>query len=133
MSHPSKIDVLRRARALGYFNILYFVGTESPELNVARVAQRVALGGHDVPEDRIVARYKTTMALLPKAVAECDRTVLFDNSYHDAPGGPVKLSPFCEIIRKSQKIEMAPQAPGNNLFGDAGPVPGWMRKIAWES
>jgi len=37
MSHPSKIDVLKQARSLGYSNVLYFVALESPELNVARV------------------------------------------------------------------------------------------------
>ena len=65
MSHPSKIEVLKQARHLGYTVVLYFVGTESPALNVERVKQRVALGGHDVPHDRIVARYERTMALLP--------------------------------------------------------------------
>ena len=41
-------------------------------INIARVAQRVAQGGHDVPRDRIVARYHRTMALLPDAIVAAD-------------------------------------------------------------
>jgi len=94
MSHPSKIDLLRQARAAGFQVLLYFVSTEAPELNVARVRQRVALGGHPVPEDRIVARYARTMALLPDAVEQADRVVLFDNSTRAEARGPVILRPF---------------------------------------
>jgi predicted ABC-type ATPase len=101
MSHPSKIAVMAQARALGYFNVLYFVATETPELNIARVRQRVALGGHDVPEERIVSRYRRTLALLPDAIAQSDRVILFDNSYRDGPDSVVSLAPFCEISRKT--------------------------------
>ncbi len=98
MSHPSKIDVLKQAKALGYFNVLYFVGTELPELNISRVRQRVGLGGHDVPDDRIIARYSRAMTLLPLAIAQCDRVVLFDNSYRFLPDTQVVFEPFCEIL-----------------------------------
>lgn len=81
MSHPSKLDVLRTARLRGFRTALYFIATASPELNVSRVRQRVALGGHDVPEDRIRARYVRTLRLLPEALRLADVSVLFDNSY----------------------------------------------------
>ena len=80
MSHPSKIEILKRAKARDFLVIVYFVSISDPRINVARVAQRVASGGHDVPEDRIVARYARAMAQLPDAVAVADRTYLFDNS-----------------------------------------------------
>lgn len=41
MSHPSKLEFLREARALGYRAYLYFVATNDPNLNVARVRRRV--------------------------------------------------------------------------------------------
>jgi predicted ABC-type ATPase len=102
MSHPSKIEFLREAREAGYRIVLFFVALESPDLNVARVRQRVALGGHDVPEDRIRSRYNNVMALLPKAIKYTDRTVLFDNSYRSYAGGPVQLTAVCEILRKEK-------------------------------
>ena len=61
MSHESKVDFMQRASAAGYTAALYFVATGDPLLNVERVRNRVTLGGHDVPEDRIVARYHRTL------------------------------------------------------------------------
>jgi predicted ABC-type ATPase len=84
MSHPSKIDILVRAKAAGFFVQLFFVGTDDPQTNIERVSLRVAQGGHDVPRDRIVSRWNRTMALLHSAIQASDRSFLFDNS---AAGG----------------------------------------------
>jgi predicted ABC-type ATPase len=54
MSHPSKIDILVRAKEAGFFVQLFFVGTDDPRTNIERVALRVQQGGHDVPTDKIV-------------------------------------------------------------------------------
>jgi predicted ABC-type ATPase len=35
----------------------HFVCTVDPAINIDRVAQRVALGGHDVPSDKIINRF----------------------------------------------------------------------------
>ena len=51
-SHPAKIDILRRAQAAGFKTYMYFVATENPVINVNRIKERVALGGHDVPEEK---------------------------------------------------------------------------------
>jgi predicted ABC-type ATPase len=104
MSHPSKVDVLRDARARGFRALLYFVATESPSLNVARVRQRVALGGHDVPEDRIRARYVRTLALLADAIEAADDAVLFDNSY-----GEPTIRPF--FRRRDGAVTVDPPTP----------------------
>jgi predicted ABC-type ATPase len=80
MSHPSKVDFMVRAADAGYDVTIYFVCTSDPEINVARVKNRVALGGHDVPRQRIVARYWRTLELLSLAALVARRTVLFDNS-----------------------------------------------------
>ncbi len=60
--------------------MLVFVGTADPAINLDRVAQRVEEGGHDVPADRIVARYSRTMDLLPRAVEQSHKALIFDNS-----------------------------------------------------
>jgi predicted ABC-type ATPase len=74
MSHPSKVETLELAKAAGFFVQLYFVGIDDPQTNVDRVASRVAQGGHDVPEDRIIARWYRTMGLLARVVAAADRS-----------------------------------------------------------
>ncbi len=87
MSHPSKIDEMRAAKAAGYQLVFIGVALQEPELSVQRVALRVSEGGHDVPEDRIIARYHRTLALMPEAIGLADRALLFDNSDSDA--GPM--------------------------------------------
>jgi predicted ABC-type ATPase len=101
---------------LGYAIVVYFVATESPDLNIARVRQRVALGGHDAPEERIAARYRRTMDLLPDAIARSDRVPLFDNSYRQSRKGHVLLAPFLEAeisgIPPSLTVTRSKTAPG---------------------
>lgn len=45
MSFPDKVALLQTAKELGYKTYLYFVATESPLINIARVAYRVKMGG----------------------------------------------------------------------------------------
>jgi predicted ABC-type ATPase len=80
MSHPSKLEFMRRARSLGYHVTLFFVAIADPRINVARVASRVKRGGHDVDEERIIARWYRTLNALADAVAAADRSVIFDNT-----------------------------------------------------
>jgi len=57
MSHHSHIDYMWRAAKMGFQVRFYFVATDDPAINLDRVANRVAHGGHDVPTDRIIGRY----------------------------------------------------------------------------
>lgn len=75
-----KLDFLRRAGTLGYTVVLCFIGLDSPELSDERVAMRVAQGGHDVPTDKLVARYPRTIENLARAVRELPHVLVFDNS-----------------------------------------------------
>ena len=80
MSSPDKVALLKQAQSLGYRTYLYYIATEDPAINVARVKARVNLGGHDVPEDKIVSRYARSLNLLLEAVKRTHRAYLFDNS-----------------------------------------------------
>lgn len=79
-SHSSKVDFMRESSQAGYKVYLYFVGTESPEINQFRVRSRVAKGGHNVPEDKILSRYDRSMNLLMAAAQCCYQAFFFDNS-----------------------------------------------------
>lgn len=138
MSHPSKIDLLGEARALGYSVVTYFVALEEPRLNVERVRQRVQLGGHPVPEDRIILRYQRCLDLLPAAIRECDRLVMFDNSYRRKALLPVVLVPFCDVRRVSRRAKKSVfryfGSDGELLFPEAaGSLPRWSRAILTDS
>lgn len=71
---------MQRAKELGYEVQCIYVLTCDENINVARVKARYASGGHDVPEDKIRVRYHRTLALLPKVIAVCDKTLVYDNS-----------------------------------------------------
>ena len=80
MSSPDKIEFLQSARNAGFRIYLYFVATQNPKINVDRVAKRVRAGGHDVPLDKIIARYHRSLNLLADAIGAADRAYIFDNS-----------------------------------------------------
>ena len=79
-SHPAKIDILRRAQAAGFKTYMYFVATENPVINVNRIKERVALGGHDVPEEKTLSRYLRCMEQVRYALPYLNRAYFFDNS-----------------------------------------------------
>lgn len=86
-SHPSKLAFMERAAAAGFEVHVFFVSLPSPDMNVERVRLRVARGGHDVPTDRITARWHRTMALLPEIARRAHRLMIFDNG--SPPEAPV--------------------------------------------
>lgn len=79
-SHSSKLDIMKEAQKKGYKVYLYFVSTESPEINKLRVASRRDQGGHDVPPDLIESRYYRSLNLLYEACQVAYQVYFFDNS-----------------------------------------------------
>lgn len=80
MSSPDKIAFLRAAQLKGYRTYLYFVSTEDPNINIRRVHNRVKMGGHPVPEDKIISRFGRSLDLLMDAIGHTNRAYIFDNS-----------------------------------------------------
>lgn len=81
LSTERNIDLMRRAKDKGYTVLCIYVLTADPKINVQRVRNRVLLGGHDVPEDKIVSRYSRALGLLPKLFSICNELYVFDNSF----------------------------------------------------
>jgi predicted ABC-type ATPase len=74
------IKLIREAKSRGWLVVLMYIGLDNPNMNVLRVADRVELGGHDVPIDDILRRYDRSLANLNKAAKIVDRLILYDNS-----------------------------------------------------
>jgi len=110
-SHPSKIDFIARAKSLGYHIVLVYIHLETPELNEARVHQRVAEGGHNVPPQKTRSRIPRTMKHIATVLPLIDEAQLLDNSLFDAP------------FRKIAVIEHGA------LIESVSPLPGWAKKI----
>lgn len=71
-------------RLAGYLVRLVFVALHSPELAMARVAQRVADGGHDIPEAVIRRRWQHGLgAFFGLYLGKVDSWALIDNSDAD--------------------------------------------------
>ena len=71
------------AKEAGYFIKGVFVLTIltiNPNINVARVAARVASGGHDVDKDKIIQRYKKSLDNIKRLMEICDILHVYDNS-----------------------------------------------------
>jgi predicted ABC-type ATPase len=84
MSSEDKVRLLEKAQRLGYRTYLYYVATGNPIINISRVKSRVNfMGGHDVPEDKIVSRYYRSLGLLRDAVRHTNRAYIFDNSHRE--------------------------------------------------
>jgi predicted ABC-type ATPase len=68
------------ARALGFTIVLIYIGTETVEINLARIANRVLAGGHNIPEPDVRHRYQRSLRNALIAISRADHGILFDNS-----------------------------------------------------
>lgn len=82
-SSSEKIDFLKRAHQKGFFIRLFFVCTETPTINAARIAKRYLNGGHEVPISKVVDRYFKSLQNAQSAIKFVDRAYVYDNSVED--------------------------------------------------
>jgi predicted ABC-type ATPase len=113
MSSPDKVAFLQKAQRRGYRTYLYYVATEDPIINILRVQRRVSLGGHPVPEDKIIARYSRSLDLLVDAIRHTNRAYIFDNSTH-------------------QQIWTAEITDGEFLEMKTDRMPAWFKTAVWD-
>jgi len=104
MSAPDKASLLEEARQRGYRTYLYFIATEDPAINMQRVRNRVADGGHHVSDEKISARYYRSLELLKTALRSTDRAYFFDTSEEHRPWYFAEVVGGNEILLKSQEI-----------------------------
>ena len=81
-SHPSKLELIDRARRAGFVVVLHVV-LVPVELSVARVAERVVEGGHSVPEVKIRERFERLWSLVVDAIDRSDHATVYDNTAPD--------------------------------------------------
>ena len=79
------VGIFEKALAAGIEVRLWYVGLASPELHLARVAARVAKGGHDIPEAKIRERYDRGRENLLRLLPMLTEMRLLDNSAEGDP------------------------------------------------
>jgi predicted ABC-type ATPase len=117
-SHPSKLTLIRRAKALSYRVEIYHVNVRTVEHAIARVALRVAEGGHPVPEANLRGRYDRNPPLIREAVLMADGALVFDNSELGRP--PRRLIRFVDGTVRAVADDLPPWAQA--LYGPDLPV-----------
>jgi predicted ABC-type ATPase len=75
----------------GVFGLIY-VSLRSADLAAERVARRVRAGGHDVPVDRIRARWSRSLANLGWFAERASQFFVFDNSDSDPNVAPTLVA-----------------------------------------
>ena len=103
-SHESKLALIHDAKAAGFCVVLYHVNVRRPELSVARVAQRVSEGGHDVPESKIRERYERNQPLIREAALAADFALVYDNSKLNRPPERVVLFRNGRVIDRTDRM-----------------------------
>jgi len=68
---------------------IWYCGLTSPEQHIARVRDRVAHGGHDIPADKIYQRWQTSRANLVTLLPLIEEVSVFDNSVTARHGEPI--------------------------------------------
>ena len=79
-SKRDKLEFVKKAKDKGYYIDFIFVSAGTPERCYERVQERVRQGGHDVPKEKVFARYRRTMGLLWEYLEVSDHADVWDNS-----------------------------------------------------
>lgn len=106
-----KVAFLKTAAQAGYAAVLCYVGIPGHEVSAQRVAMRVSQGGHDVPTEKLIARFPRILVNLETAVRELPEVWVFDN-------GDLR-SPFrlVAVFEDGRPVQMHK------------PVPRWLRPL----
>lgn len=72
--------LVNAAEALGFAVWLFYTVLDTPERSIERIKLRVAKGGHDVPADKVRARYARSLNQLPWFLERAERAWIWDNS-----------------------------------------------------
>jgi predicted ABC-type ATPase len=84
--------------------LMWFCGLSSPQQHIARVAARVAEGGHDIPRAKILERWVNAPLNLIDLMPHLSELRVYDNSADAAAGSPVP-DPVLLLHVRSGKVE----------------------------
>jgi predicted ABC-type ATPase len=106
-----KLSYLKGAAAKGYSVVLCFIGIADVETSEQRVLMRVTQGGHDVPTEKLQARFPRTLRNLSVAIRELPHVLIFDNS---------------DLRRPYRLVAMF---ENGIAIGKRNPIPAWLTTV----
>ena len=69
----------KQVKELGYHVRLFYIGLDTAEESLSRIANRVKRGGHDIPQDDVVRRFAGRWEAVSKVLPYCDEAEFYDN------------------------------------------------------
>lgn len=72
-------QTMKQAKKQGYSISLFYVGISSMEESIIRIANRVRKGGHNIPTEDVLRRYKGRFQAFQRVVPYCDEITFYDN------------------------------------------------------
>ena len=106
-----KLDFLKQTARAGYSVVLCFIGIADAATSEQRVAMRVSQGGHDVPTEKLIARFPRTLANLSAAIRQLPCVLIFDNQHLQNPFRHVA------VFREGHSVLLRP------------PLPSWFQSV----
>lgn len=88
--------------------IIWYCGLASVELHIERVRNRVAVGGHSIPEDKIRQRWVASILNLIELIKCVHEVHVYDNSVSVHHGEAVPDPVLVAHIRNGRLVEPAP-------------------------
>jgi predicted ABC-type ATPase len=79
LSGRTVLNTAVKARKLGYDISLYYIGLNSSEESISRIANRVKKGGHNIPTDDVIRRFNRRFEVLKELIPYCDTVSFYDN------------------------------------------------------
>lgn len=121
-------STIRAALEQSFFTRLFYICLDNPERSIQRVRERVAQGGHDVPDADVRRRYTRSLSNARHVLQIVQQALVFDNS--GAEPRPVFQ------MRHGQLFDTAHETPTSRLathFSDRRFQPALAREwtVAW--
>lgn len=104
--------------------MMLFCGLATPEQHIARVALRVAHGGHAIAEQKIRERWVTSRANLINLMPKLAHLQVFDNSADAEPGQDI-----ADPLLLLEMIGGSLQTPAPNDIAALNATPHWARAL----
>ena len=100
LSGHRTVITAKKAKALGFYIRMYYIGLDTPEESLARIANRVARGGHKISEDDVRRRFENRFDAIKKILHLCNEVIFFDND-----NGFEEAAKFCngKLILTTEK------------------------------
>ena len=92
---------ISRAKEKGYYIKLYYVAVGTVEESLARIKNRVAKGGHNIPAEDVIRRYNKRFVDLSRILPLCDEAQFYDNE-----NGFIQVAEYSngEITKKGDAV-----------------------------